>query len=235
MNYEINPMGRLMRKAVIITIGTCLVLAPISAASGGPKGRPSTYGQLISYGEVTINNRPAPTGASVFSNSLINVPCAPGSSAIIRIGADSVLELKSGAQLRLKFAKGEIGGELLEGSLRVRTRQGVRLNLTTPDGVIVTDGQASALTPVSASKAGSCQFDQLASIDNTGTAPTPQGQSRRAGQSGQAGRAASPTYALGSDISPFALAALVFSISFSGAIAIVAITESRNQISPIFP
>jgi hypothetical protein len=137
MNNSGNWMGRTMRLCVIFTLGACLPLMPINMTLGdviaqqsaAPKGVPigaqrpaSLVGQLVSYGAVMINNRRAPTGSTVFNNSLIKVPCEPGNSAIIRIGTAGVIELKSGAQLQLTFSAGQIGGDLREGSIRVRTQ-----------------------------------------------------------------------------------------------------------------
>jgi len=250
-------MGRSMHHFLASVLGACLTFTPLTvtlavsprqvgtfqvstaptsgtaapkATAGRLNGRADQVGQLVSFGSVTVNNRPAPSGSSVFSNSLIKVPCVAGSSAIIRIGTAAVLELKAGSQLQLNFADGVIGGDLREGSLRVRTQPGVRLALNTPDGLVSTDGQKAAFTPVSARSSSRCQFDQLATIDNPGSPATGQGPTRRSGQTAPA-RAGAAT----SSLSPAALAALIFGVGVAGAITIAALTDSGYQVSPINP
>jgi len=249
-------MSRSWRLVTAAVLGGSLVLAPLTIAPGATSGlvtfgvvfgqsatqprstpvlltakpRAAQVGQIVSYGEVTINNRPAPTGSSIFNNSLIKVPCAAGSSAIIRIGNSAVIEIKPGAQLQLNISNSLIGGELREGSLRVRTQPGVRLALQTPDGLVSNDSQTEGFTPVVAGSTSKCQFDQLANVENS--ASTPQGQgTRRTGPTSQTTRAAAPA----SSLSPAALAALIFGVGVAGAITIVALTDSGYQISPINP
>lgn len=210
--------------------GTLTATIDPKATADQLNGRADQVGQLVSFGSVTVNNRPAPSGSSVFSNSLIKVPCVAGSSAIIRIGTAAVLELKAGSQLQLTFSDGLIGGDLREGSLRVRTQPGVRLALNTPDGLVSTDGQKAAFTPVAARSSSRCQFDQLATLDNPGATTAGQGPARRSGQTAptRAGAAAS-------SINPAALAALIFGVGVAGAITIAALTDSGYQVSPINP
>lgn len=244
--------SRASRVLALITIGALSLsgaILPVSLA-GGVNSNSSTplVGQLIAYGQVTINGRQALTGTSVFPNSQIRVACAVGSSAIIRLGQGGrmgTIELRPGAWLQLGFNQESIGGELREGSLRLRTPAGMKVGISTPEGRIETDGRTPALTPVSTKgeKSASCrldQADQLASIEN-GVTTSLSGQGGQGGQGGQTVmrpsrvRPATTASTANSSLSPAALAALIFGVGVAGAITIVALTQSGYQVSPIAP
>lgn len=236
--------SRASRVLALIIIGALSLSGGIVPAGfAGSVNSTSTsplVGQLVAYGHVTINGRQALTGTSVFPNSQIRVACAEGSSAIIRLGQGGrlgTIELRPGALLQLDFNQELIGGELREGSLRLRTPAGIKVGIATAEGRIETDGSVPALTPVSAKRENSsagCRLDnqagQLASIENGVT--TPQG-----GQVMRPSRVRPTTTAsaANSSLSPAALAALIFGVGVAGAITIVALTQSGYQVSPIAP
>ncbi len=105
-------------------------------------------GQLIVSGSVTVNDKRAITGTTVFTDSRIAVACAKGSSAFINLGRLGRIELTSGSKLVLRFTDGLIGGDLIEGKAVVSSPAGVKVALNTPDGVSTADGADASVTPV---------------------------------------------------------------------------------------
>jgi hypothetical protein len=105
-------------------------------------------GQLIVTGSVTVNEKKAITGTTVFTDSRIAVACAKGSTAIVNLGRLGRIELSSGSRLMLRFSDGLISGDLLEGKAVVSSPAGVKVAVNTPDGVSSADGADAAVTPV---------------------------------------------------------------------------------------
>ncbi len=213
---------------------------PASAppASAPPASAPPV-GQMIVYGNVTVNGRPVMTGTSIFSDSLIRVACDSASSTIVRLGQGthlSMIELRPGAQFQLNFSRNFVGGQLHQGALRVRTPAGVKVGITTKDGVVTTDGAAPALTPVR-HRAASCaydQADQLVSIDNNVTTSGQNVQPSSVTRTTRV-RPSSTAATTTGGLNPAALAALIFGVGVAGAITIVALTQSGYQVSPVTP
>src|SRR5262249_32387966 len=56
-------------------------------------------GQLIVKGSVTVNDKKAITGTTIFTDSRIVVACAQGNSAIVNLGRLGRIELTAGAKL----------------------------------------------------------------------------------------------------------------------------------------
>ncbi|MFN0084170.1 MAG: hypothetical protein ACKVX9_02175 [Blastocatellia bacterium] len=131
--------------------------ATTPAATAAPDARDSmVVGQLIASGTVTINDKKAANGTTVFSNSRISVACAKGTSAIVSLGRLGKVEFTPGAKMMLKFADGVISGEMIEGKAVVSTPPGVRVSITTPEGVATNDGKDAAVTPVNTQRGVRC-------------------------------------------------------------------------------
>lgn len=113
-------------------------------------------GQLIVTGSVTVNDKRAITGTTVFTESRIAVACAKGNSALINLGRLGRIELTSGAKIMLRFTDGLISGDLLEGKAVVSTPAGVKVSVNTPDGVSSADGVEAAVTPVATQRGVRC-------------------------------------------------------------------------------
>jgi len=113
-------------------------------------------GQMIVTGSVTVNEKKAITGTTIFTDSRIAVACAKGSTAIVNLGRLGRIELTSGAKLMLRFTDGLISGDLLEGKAVVSTPAGVKVAVNTPDGVSSTDGAEAAVTPVATQRGVRC-------------------------------------------------------------------------------
>src|SRR4030095_2811629 len=119
-------------------------------------GNSQQVGQLIVTCSVTVNDKRAITGTSVFSESRIAVACAKGSSALVNLGRLGRIELTAGSKLVWRFTDGLVGGELLEGKAVVSTPAGVKVAVNTPDGVSSADGADAAVTPVVTQKGVRC-------------------------------------------------------------------------------
>src|SRR5262249_26479582 len=70
------------------------------------KNTTQIVGQLIVTGSVTVNEKRAITGTSVFTDSRIAVACAKGNLAIVNLGKLGRIELSSGSKLLLRFSDG---------------------------------------------------------------------------------------------------------------------------------
>jgi len=129
----------------------------VEDANVGEPDEPSQQvGQMIVTGSVTVNEKRAITGTSIFTDSRIAVACAKGNSAIVNLGRLGRIELTSGSKLMLRFSDGLIGGDLLEGKAVVNTPAGVKVAVNTPDGVISADGAEAAVTPVATQRGVRC-------------------------------------------------------------------------------
>jgi hypothetical protein len=127
-----------------------------ATAAGKKPDQTQMVGQLIVTGNVTINEKKALNGTTVFTSSKIAVACAKGNSAIVNLGKLGRVELGPGAKLMLKFTDGVIGGDLLEGKAVVNTPPGVKVSINTPDGATNTDGKDAAVTAVNSQRGVRC-------------------------------------------------------------------------------
>lgn len=111
---------------------------------------------MIVTGSVTVNEKRAITGTTVFTDSRIAVACAKGNSAIVNLGRLGRIELSAGSKLLLRFSDGLISGDLLEGKAVVSTPAGVKVAVNTPEGVSSSDGKDAAVTPVATQRGVRC-------------------------------------------------------------------------------
>lgn len=127
-----------------------------NATANAKAGNSQRIGHLIVTGSVTVNDKKAITGTTIFTDSHIVVACAKGSSAIVNLGRLGRVELTAGAKLTLRFGEGVISGDLAEGKAVVSTPAGVRVAVNTPDGVASSGGGEAAVTPVVAQRGVKC-------------------------------------------------------------------------------
>lgn len=126
--------------------------APVAATAGNSQ----QIGQLIVTGSVTVNDKRAITGTTIFTDTRIVVSCAKGSSAIVNLGRLGRIELTAGAKLTLRFGEGLIGGDLAEGKAVVSSPAGVKVEVVTPGGVASAAGASATVTPVVAQRGVKC-------------------------------------------------------------------------------
>lgn len=131
-------------------------LTVYAAPDTTPKQTQQVVGQLVVYGSVTVNEKRALTGASIFSNSLIKVACAKGNSALVNLGKLGMVEINPGTSMVLRFSENLVSGELIEGEIKVNTPVGVKVSITTPEGVAAADGQEQTVIPVRTNKGYRC-------------------------------------------------------------------------------
>jgi hypothetical protein len=152
---------------VLLLVALCnfgsFTLSPVEAAGKPPappvkpvKDETQLAGQLIVTGSVTLNERRAVTGTTVFTGSKIAVACAKGNGAIVNLGRLGRVELTPGTKIMLKFVDGVISGDLLEGKAVVNTPAGVKVSINTPDGVIASEGKEATVTPVNSQRGVRC-------------------------------------------------------------------------------
>jgi hypothetical protein len=136
------------------TVGTIYSI-PVWAA-GNSKDEKQVIGQLAVSGSVTVNDKKAITGTSIFNNSRLGVACANGNRAIINLGKLGRVEMGPGSQLVLKFSDGIISGDLVMGKIVVNAPAGVKVAINTPEGVSASDGKEASVIPVTTQRGVRC-------------------------------------------------------------------------------
>lgn len=127
-----------------------------AATASAQAGNSRLTGQLIATGSVSVNEKQAITGTTIFTGSRIVVDCANGNSAVVNLGMLGRLELTAGARLTLRLSDGLISGELVEGKVLISTLAGVKVAINTPNGVTSAGGGEAAVTPVVAALGARC-------------------------------------------------------------------------------
>jgi hypothetical protein len=155
-----------LRRVVAIVLGgalssigapvtsTTLAVSPSRVAVRRDDTAPK--GQLIVNGSVTINGKRAISGTTVLSDSRISVACSNGNSATVNLGKLGRVELSAGAQMLVRFSEGLISGELITGKAIVNNATGVKVAISTPEGLSAADGKEPAALSVTTQKGSRC-------------------------------------------------------------------------------
>jgi hypothetical protein len=102
-------------------------------------------GELSVTGNVSINGTSAISGATIFSESKIKT--ARNGMATVNLGKLGRVQLGPESEMTLRFADGNVGGNLTSGRAVVSTPAGVAISVATAEGVATADGKnASTLT-----------------------------------------------------------------------------------------
>lgn len=125
-------------------------------AAGNSRDEKQVVGQLAVSGSVTINDKKAINGTSVFNNSRLGVACANGNRAIVNLGRLGRVEMAPGSQMVLKFSDGVISGDLVMGKIVVNAPAGVKVAINTPEGVSASDGKEASVVAVVAQRGVRC-------------------------------------------------------------------------------
>ena len=141
--------------SVCLLSGIGQVGLPIVSAAN-PKNENQIVGQISLTGSVTINDKKAISGTSVFNNARLNVACAAGNRATVNLGRLGRIELTPGSQMVLKFSDGLISGDLVMGKIVVNSSPGVKVAINTPEGVSATDGKESSVLAVATQRGVRC-------------------------------------------------------------------------------
>jgi hypothetical protein len=193
----------LLLVTALINIGLLSLMTATSHRVLAKGKQQPPVGDLTTNGEVTINGKKVISGTTVYSNSLIKVACK--GSAAVNLGTLGRLVYDQGASMQLRFSEGLIEGDLLGGNVQIEIPAGVKLNITTPNGPVVTDGKDAMSVPLSASTTPVCP------VLGAGNFPNP-----------------SPSNAA---ISPTATALILTGIAGATGIGIAAALS--NNVSPI--
>ncbi|HKQ92433.1 MAG TPA: hypothetical protein VJZ77_17370 [Blastocatellia bacterium] len=123
----------------VFNMGSTLAAQNRGAAPANTQsGNSQSTGQLIANGPVTVNGNKAITGTTVFNDSNVVVDCAKGNSAIVNLGKLGRVELVAGTKMTLRFSNGLISGNIQDGKAVIKTPEGVKVEVNTPDGGVVT-------------------------------------------------------------------------------------------------
>ncbi|MEK7830425.1 MAG: hypothetical protein AAB401_05020 [Acidobacteriota bacterium] len=100
-------------------------------------------GELAAASGTTINGASAVSGTTLFTNSRVRT--TRQGVAIVNVGRLGRLELGSETDLTLQFSPGNLGGQLHNGRTVISAPMGVSISVSTPKGLVTTDGQAAVL------------------------------------------------------------------------------------------
>ena len=205
------------------SISVCVAVAVLSVYSmvvlAAPGAKAS--GELSVSGQVTVNGQSVISGGTLFSDSTINT--ADQSNASVSISKLGRLELAPNSSLRLSFVDNSINAMLETGSAHLSTLAGVKVNLTTKDGVVLVDGAQATSFTVNASHGRMSVTTEtgLAQLNANGTS-----KSIAAGESATAGMP-SPQGSSDEGMSGGALAVLLLAVG--GAVAAVIYATTKNN------
>lgn len=141
--------------SICLLSGVGQIGLPVASAANSKNENP-IVGQISLTGSVTMNDKKAISGTTVFSNARLNVACAAGNRAIVTLGRLGRIELTPGSQMVLKFSDGLISGELVMGKIVVNSSPGVKVAINTPEGVTASDGKDSSVLAVTTQRGVRC-------------------------------------------------------------------------------
>lgn len=128
----------------------------VALAKGSLGTDNQVVGQLVVSGAVTVNDKKAINGTSIYNNSRVNVACANGNRAIVNLGKLGQIDMTPGSQMMLTFSEGFIGGDLAMGKVIVHAPVGVKVAINTPEGVSAADGKDVSLLAVATQRGVRC-------------------------------------------------------------------------------
>lgn len=127
-----------LRRLIALSVAMgVLNLSAVGVFANSPN-RAGSLGTIQVTGGVTINDVPAISGLTVSSGS--HIVTSDGSSSILELGNLTRLSLSEKTELALDFSDKSISGTLQKGGLHVFLPVDRALTLSTPTGVIATDG-----------------------------------------------------------------------------------------------
>jgi hypothetical protein len=139
LGARILILSLFLSSSLVFNMGSTLAAQNRDAApANAQSGNSQLTGQLIANGPVTVNGNKAITGTTVFNGSNVAVDCAKGNSAIVNLGKLGRIELVAGTKMTLRFSNGLISGNIQDGKANISTPDGVKVEINTPDGGVVT-------------------------------------------------------------------------------------------------
>lgn len=128
----------------------------VSVVASVPKSDNQVVGQINVVGAATINDKKAINGTTVFNNSRVSVACASGNRATVNLGKMGRIEMAPGSQMVLKFSEGLISGDLVTGKIVVNAPIGMKVAISTPEGVSASDGKEASVLAVATQRGVRC-------------------------------------------------------------------------------
>lgn len=157
MGVQTGNLRRVTAFFLLIVLSNLGNINLVSAlAEGNPKANSQVVGQLAVSGSVTVNDKKAINGTSVFNNTRLGVACANGNRAIVNLGKLGRIEMTPGSQMVLKFSEGLISGDLVMGKITVSAPAGVRVAINTPEGISASDGKDASTMAVTTQRGVRC-------------------------------------------------------------------------------
>lgn len=126
--------------AFIIFVWLFLVAVGYSA----PGAR--SYGELLVARSATLNGTPAGSGLTLISGG--RVKTGSDGRATVNLGSLGLVKLGPDAEIVLNFSSGSISGQLVSGWAVFSSPKGVKISVTTPDGLAESSGAGKALLTV---------------------------------------------------------------------------------------
>lgn len=157
MRFQLVTPSRFVAFVLSFILSTVGALIPISVqAAGNAKTDSQIIGQLVVSGSVTVNDKKAINGTSVYNNSRLGVACVNGNRAVVNLGKLGRVEMSPGTQMMLKINDGVISGDLVMGKILVSAPPGVKVAINTPEGVSASDGKDAAMLSVATQRGVRC-------------------------------------------------------------------------------
>lgn len=138
----------------LINVGTINLTSVWAAGTSKPDNQ--AIGQLVVSGSVTVNDKKAINGTTIYNNSRLGVACVNGNRAVVNLGKLGRVEMAPGSQMVLKFADGVISGDLVMGKVVVSAPPGVKVAINTPEGVSAADGKDASVLAVATQRGVRC-------------------------------------------------------------------------------
>ncbi|MCI0665091.1 MAG: hypothetical protein L0220_28845 [Acidobacteria bacterium] len=135
MNNQAKIIRRFVGFLVFVTLLSTTAWAQLKA-----------MGEIASASQTTINDSYIVSGMTVFNNNRIRT--TEQGTAIINLGSLGRIEFGPKTDMTLRFSKAGIGGELHSNQVVVSARAGVPISVTTPKGMISTDGRQPAVLTI---------------------------------------------------------------------------------------
>ena len=126
------------RQAVAVCVSIAMLSISSLVAFGSPPSiARETTGLITVNGSVAINGMQAESGQTLFSGSTIRTDTE--SESLVNLRNSGRLKLGSGTTLNLEFSESTLSGSLTGGSVDCASPTGVRAEIMTADGAIVSD------------------------------------------------------------------------------------------------
>lgn len=156
------------RKVAALALGLQLFTLPIFVLAAGDAAHDApAVGQIIFADAITVNSQRATAGTTIFSGSRLDVTCAVGNWALIKLKNLGLIQLAPGTQITLQFSTGIIGGELTAGKAIIHHETGVKVAIQPPDGIAAEKQEQANVLAVTAPNHAQCTSAKMQTATKT--------------------------------------------------------------------